>query len=384
MSDTPAGSILELSILNERLQNAGINYEKAVADSIDKCPSNLDAADLVFGLTVGILSAILDTDDKIADFLDEIHQAASGATSDNPVIQALGNVLHHSGDWMDKVPTNRVNKSGKPLKAYVNRATQMASGQENVWDAVNKPTSSGPHRIFWGHDIFSCHEDNPFALLIRQYGVGRGVLQALRHLTADTCSRQGLPLPFSSYFDYIEIGEDGGKRVRNKLLDFCQDYSSTVLGRKQGGYDNEIFNHMFSLRMQDILSSGLVAASIAVYAKGRQIKDEIRLCQIRVIGYMGAAYGSAIIGAATHGGIVYISWPAFSALAKNVVRMIRTSQAEVEKAVLETDRLVQEGIELTGRERELRGEVTRDLLDSLTKEDSKAGRNALINFFEEG
>lgn len=373
----------EISYLNDRLLNAGIDYEEVVANAIGSCPSNMDSADFVYGLTVGIMSAILDTNDKIADFLDAIHQVASGVDTDNPLIKAFGNLLHHSGDWMDKIPTNKVNKSGKKVKGYVNRVTQMADGMENTWDAINKPSSSGPHRIFWGHDIFSCHEDNPFAILIKQYGVGRGILQAIRHLTADTCSTQGLPLPFSSYFDYIDVGDDGSKQVKNRLLDFCQDYSSEVLGRKQGGFDNEIFNHMFSLRMQDILTSGFVAASITVYSKGRKIDDQIRLSQIRVIGYMGTAYGSAIIGAATHGGVVYISWPAFSALAKNVAQMIRFSQDEVEKAILETERLIQERERLEAREKALRGEVTRDLLTSLAEDDSHSGRTLLLKYLEE-
>lgn len=378
-------NVRELAYLNERLLSAEINYEKVVADAIENCPSNLDAADFVYALTIGILSAILDTNDKTAELLNEIHQVASGEkTTDNPFIEALGKLLHHSGDWMDKVPTNKTNKNGKPVLSYVSRATPKAEGAGNVWVTENAPSATGPHRIFWGHDIFSCHEDNPFAILIRQYGVGRGVIQALRHLTADTCSRQGLPLPFSSYFDYIICEEDGKQKVENRLLDFCQQYSKEVFARKQGGFNNEVFNHMFSLRMQDILASGFVAAGLAVYAKGRKIEDKIRLCQLRVIGYMGAAYGSAVIGAAAHGGIPYINWPAFAALAKNVAQMIRTSKEEIETVILETERLVQEGNILALSERSLRNEAAADLLNALNKSGLDSGRNALINYFEEG
>lgn len=375
--------VQEVLFLNNRLQDVGIDYEKIVADAIEQCPSNMDSADLVYGVFVGILSSVFDTNDKVADFLDEIHQVASGAKTDNPLVEAIGNLLHHSGDWMDGVPTNKVNKSGKPIKGYVNRAAQRVAGKDPVWDAASMPSSSGPHRLFWGHDIFSCHEDNPFAILIKQYGVGRGILQALRHLVADTCSKQGLPLPGASYFDYIELGEDGSKHVRNHLLDFCQDYSTEVLGKKQGTFNNDVFNHLFSLRMQDVISSGFVAASISVYGKGKKIEDKTRLCQIRVVGYMAAAYGSAIIGAATHNGIVFINWPAFSALAKNVIQMLHVSYEETEKVIIETERLILEGHTIEERERNLRADLMRDLLVELTETDKHAGRDALIKFFEE-
>lgn len=78
--------------------------------AIKNCPSNLDAYDLVYSITIGILAAILDTDEKIADFLDEVHQLASQekVESANKFKELLAKLLHHQGDWMDKVPTDKI------------------------------------------------------------------------------------------------------------------------------------------------------------------------------------------------------------------------------------------------------------------------------------
>jgi len=372
----------EIQKLNEKLLSANFNYEKTVAQAIKECPSNLDAYDYVFSITIGILSAILDTNDKLADFLDEIHQLASKEKikTDNALKELLAKVLHHQGDWMDKPLTTTTNKAGKHLKEYITRA---AKREGDVWNS-NNVSISGPHRIFWGHDIFSIHGDNPFSLCIQEYGVGKGILQAVRHLVADTCSHQGLPLPFSSYFDYIEVTQNADGEVTQKmcnhLLDFCQQYSQEVLGHRQTGIDNEIFNHLFSVHMQDGLSTGLVAAGIAAYCKGRKMEDETRKVQMRVIGYMGAAYGSALLGAATHGGVPYINWPAFAALAKNVIQMIHVTNQEIKKIFFETERLVTERKRIEMKANAVRTDLISGWYGMLTGDRVNEGRNDLIDF----
>lgn len=370
-------SLSEIQQLNERLSASNIDYESTLSSAISNCPSNLDRYDFVFSISIGILAAILDTNDKISAFLDDIHQVASTGEpqSDNIVKDVFAKILHHQGDWMDKVPTNSNN-----VKSYVSRGAKQIS--EGVWSS--DATGAGPHRIFWGHDIFSIHGDNPFSLLIQEYGIGRGVLQAIRHLVADTCSHQGLPLPFSSYFDYIDISADStGNTTKNRLLDFCQQYSKEVFGKKQRGFDNEVFNHIFSIHMQDILSTGLVAAGIAAYCSNRKIANATRKIQMRVIGYMGTAYGSAIIGAATHGGIPFINYPAFLALAKNVVQMIYISNRESNQLMTITEQLICEDEFIGQRERALNRTLISDLYGTLACEHSNASRNMLIDFLGE-
>lgn len=382
MNESYDYGVQSIAALNAQLLDVSFDYEKAISEAIRDCPSNLDAFDLVYSITIGVLSAVLDTNDKVADFFDEIHQLSSAekVESDNLIKKVLAKILYHQGDWMDKAPTTEVNKSGKPLKSYITRKAQEVGG---VWDSGGI-TPSGPHRIFWGHDIFSISDDNPFSLCIKEYGIGRGILQAIRHLVADTCSHQGLPLPFSSYFDYVpDASGEPTEKVRNHLLDFCQEYSKEVLGKKWPGANNEVFNHLFSIHVQDALSSGLVAAGIAVYCKGRKIDDKIRCVQMRVIGYMGTAYGSAIIGAFTHGGIPYINWPAFVALAKNIIQMVHISNKEVDVIIAETERLISERECLEQKERGVNQSLISGLYGTLISENSHDGRRQLIDYFGE-
>jgi len=377
--------LLELQQLNKRLESVHFDYEQEMSLAIKNCPSNLDAYDLVYSITIGILAAVLDTNKKIAEFLDEVHKLASleKVESDNKFKELLAKLLHHQGDWMDTVPTDQVNKAGKSVKSFVSRYAEKVS--KGVWSSEGAKRS-GPHRIFWGHDIFSIKGDNPFALLIQEYGVGKGIMQAVRHLVADTCSHQGLVIPCSSYFDYIEVSsDDSGKcaeKAKNKLLDFCQQYSSEALGRKQTGLDNEVFNHLFSIHMQDVLSTGLVTAAISAYGKGRKITDETRKVQMRVIGYMGVVFGSAIIGAAKYG-IPYINWPALFSLGKNTMQMIHITNKEVQTIMIETERLLAEGQTLRSREQKLHDELVDDLHGVLIGKDINEGRDLLIDFFEE-
>ena len=305
------GDLQEIQRLNLKLQSISVSYEQEMAAAAARCPSNLDAGDYIFSLTLGILGTLLDTSDQLTAFLNEVHQMASSGSvqADNPVQWCLAKALHHQGDWMDQVPTDQLNRKGRPISAFVTRAARESGG---VW-STGSVGLSGPHRIFWGHDLFSVRGDNPFSLCIREYGALRGILQAVRHLVADTCSHQGLPLPFSSCFDYIEVAGDASgeavEKMRSHLLDFCQRYSQECLGKRQAPFNNEVFNHLFSVHLQDALSTGLVAAGTAAYCGARNITDETRRVQMRVIGYMAAAFGSALLGAAAHGGVPSINAP---------------------------------------------------------------------------
>ena len=242
-----------------------------------------------------------------------------------------------------------------------------------MWEGVG----NGPHRIFWGHDIFSISADNPIWLSIRQYGPAKGIWRAVRHLIADTCSKQGLPLPFHSWFDYMAVGKGDGK-VGNRLLDFCQQYSQAVLGRKQGGGNNEVFNHLFSIHMQDVLSSGLVAASIKAYQTARGISDEDRLIQIRIIAYAVNFYGSAVIGAVQKG-IPFINYPCFAALAKNVVQLIHVSNQDIQRLLCETERIALTGSALERREQAVRRELVESLYGQISGPTNR-DRDSLIDF----
>lgn len=86
MNDTSYNKgLLEIQQLNSKLEGVSFDYEREMVLAAENCPSNLDQYDFIFSITIGILGAILDTNDKIAEFLDEVHQLASLDTveSDN-------------------------------------------------------------------------------------------------------------------------------------------------------------------------------------------------------------------------------------------------------------------------------------------------------------
>ena len=94
---------------------------------------------------------------------------------------------------------------------------------------------------------------NPFELMYQQKGL-MGIVQAVRHLLADTMSKQGLPVPGSSHLDT----EREGGRPWNRIIDWVQGLSIEAGGDKKMA--QEIYSHMFTIRAQDIAAGGLVAS----------------------------------------------------------------------------------------------------------------------------
>lgn len=323
-------SIQSLDDLQEKLKSQKLDFESLVAEAAKNIPSNLDKYDLLFSISFGIISALITTSGKIDEFFNSIHEDAS---LDKPQ-KLLGKLLHHAGDYMDKVPVPTEN--GGTVKKYISRFNDK---------------SPGPHRIFWGHDIFSFKKDNPFYQLSNEYGVLKGIFQAFRHLIADTFSKQGLPIPFSSFFDYSKT-VDGEDIVGNRLLDFCRKFEKE-LGKKWGTdyskFDDPAFSHMFSIHFQDIISQGLAFALTQGYFRARSITDKMRQIQFTLICYSVNFFGTCIIGAAKSGGIPYISWPALTAVIKELCKLCRTSRRETKALLKITASLVERNKELEKR-----------------------------------
>lgn len=322
-------SIQSLEVLQDKLKSEKLDFECLVAEAVRNISSNLDKYDLLFSITFGIVSALITTSGKIDEFFNSIHEDAS---LDKPQ-KLLGKLLHHAGDYMDKVPVPAENGT---VKKYISRFNDK---------------SPGPHRIFWGHDIFSFKKDNPFYQLSNEYGVLKGILQALRHLFADTFSKQGLPMPFSSFFDYTNT-VDGEVTVGNRLLDFCRNFEKEI-GKKWGldysNFDDPAFSHMFSIHFQDIVSQGLAFALTRGYFRARSITDKMRRIQFTLICYSVNFFGSCVIEAAKSGGIPYISWPALAAVIKELCKLCRTSNRETKALMKITAGLVERNKELEKR-----------------------------------
>ena len=369
-----------LATIENKLQTAGFDYEMAVSDAIISCPSNLDVYDYVFSITFGILGALITTNEQLSSFLNLIHECSnSGASSGNPIINFLAKVLRHQGDWMDQVPTDEVNENGVRLKKFVARGAKRVS--ETEWD-YDSAAGGGPHRVFWGHDIFSFQEDNPIFISIKQYGVVKGVLQAVRHLIADTCSKQGIPLPGSSWFDYDRVDEDGNPlSPGNYLLDFCKRYGKE-LGKTTGKnpnttFDNEVFDHVFSTHFQDAAASGLASIAITAYCKARKIDNDDRTLQMRIISHGFTFLGAAFIGLVKYD-IPYVNWPSLKAMVINTYKLIRANVIDIEKLASETERVIWEGTMLEDREHALRYQVVSGLYSDLLSETPTEGSKRLI------
>lgn len=359
--------------LEQYIKNQSFDYETELSEALIMCPSKMDSFDLLFSIAFGCLGALLDTNEKIQSFLDEIHKTSNSYNpkSNNKIMDVLAKLLKHTGDWIDKVPI--VQEDGTVITKSVNR------GAQEIADGVWSGKTDLPHRIFWGHDIFSLSQDNPFLLEIRQYGFWKGIIQAIRHLIADTCSKQGLPIPTSSWWD--KAGEEGKRS--NGLLDFCQRYAEEALGSKQKGANNKVFNHMFSIHMEDVLSDGLVRAGVWAYSEARSIEDDMRKQQLEIVAYTTNLLGSAVIGF-VQTGIPKINWVSFRRLIKAFFKLIKSSNERIQLLWAKTEALFSETEGLDNLVKEKQRKIEQEIVAMLKDTDCRTEkRNRLIEQFEE-
>lgn len=284
---------------------------------IEKSESQLDAWDYCFSIAIGIGSSQITTNEQLEAYLNDIHHAASGATGDYSKLQAfLGSLLFHKGDSIDKFASE---------KQFINRAYE--------------PADIGYHRLLWGHDVLNIGENNPFKLLFDEHGV-YGILQAVRHLIADTTSKQGLPLPGSSYLDYL----DDREKVSNYLIGIAKQLSKESVGNMRNA--QTIYSHMFTVRAQDIMGGGAIAGFDAMYFQLRGIKDTVRKIQFRLISYAVSFFGQAIIGAVKQGGIPYINIPLAAVVFNNLGQLYYFNIKDIRQLHDRTYELIASGDEL--------------------------------------
>lgn len=268
--------------------------------------SDMDGWDFAVCLISAALSALITTSEELTEWFAGVHDVASEKKGDHGSLQkALGALFHHKGDSLDMFSTR---------------------GDEDPWRLF--------HRLFFGHDILSKGGDvmdNPFYLMFRQEGddgnpLGmRGILQACRHLVGDTFSKQGLPLLGSSYFDYEK--ENG--RPWNYLIDLCQSLSESGYGSKT--YAEPIYEHLLTIRAQDIAGGMAARAITSGYFKLRKLDDDVRVTQVRLLSYTMSFYAQAIVGATKQKGIPYVNAPLGAAMVKEcgsllIASNVRTSQ----------------------------------------------------------
>lgn len=270
--------------------------------------SSLDAWDYCYAIAIGMAGILVSTNEAFSKYLDQIHKAASGVSGDYDRFQSfLGDVLHHQGDHIDAIEMPFKNRNGGNAYCIF-------------------------HRLLWGHDILSNKGDNPFVLMFNQQGL-RGILQAVRHLLADTMSKQGLPLPGSSFFDMV----DDNNKTSNYLIHIAQQLSEESTGIKASA--QEIYSHMMTIRAQDVAAGTVVKFVTELYFTIRKIDDNIRRSEIRLIAYAVNFFGEAVAGCFRQNGVPYINIPLAVAMAASFAQFSYYNCSAIEKLNVATEEL---------------------------------------------
>ena len=284
-----------------------------ISESIDftniiKSEATLDGWDYCYAIAIGLAGVFISTNEAFGHYLDQIHKAASGSSGDYDKFQSfLGDILHHEGDHIDAIDMPFKNRNG-----------------DNAYCIF--------HRLLWGHDILSNKEDNPFLLMFNQKGLN-GIFQAVRHLLADTASKQGLPLPGSSFFDLI----DENNKTSNYLIKIAQQLSEETIGIKTGA--QEIYSHMMTIRAQDVTAGVVVNLVTNLYFLFREIDDNIRRTEIKLIAYMVNFLGEAIVGSIKQNGVPYINIPLASALTTTFIQFCYYNSSDIKSITNATETL---------------------------------------------
>lgn len=308
-------SLRQLAELEQSLSQVEVDLANLHHLDLGLIESNMDGPDVGLALIYGVLGGIFASNEAIRKFLDSIHTDASSKRPES----FLGKLLHHRGDWIDKV--------------------EMPDGTFKFVNRLGQETGPFLHRVLFGHDPFSLSGDNPFIVLSKQYGILRGTLQVFRHLVADTFSKQGLPIPFHSFFDH----QNSDGKLTNWLIDIAKQTKASTGTRLNS---QQVFGELFTIHMQDILSMGLTWGLCTAHIKIRGIEDKVRASQIRIVAYAATFFTQVTVGMAKNGGVPYINWPALSLLLKEIYGFLKLNWGEIKQLERVTEQVVLKNAEL--------------------------------------
>lgn len=297
-------NIKEIEIMLNTTMNGIININHM---KLEESESSLDIMDVSMIIMAGFIGGAFSSSGKLEETMHKIHENSSTRNPKN----FLGELLHHAGDEIDK-GGNFITRNG------------------------DKP-EFGFHRLFFGHDPLSIKGDNPLILMIKQHGFLSGMLQLCRHLIADTFSKQGLPLPGHSFLDYKKLNG----RTGNYLIELTKS-----LSKGSDANNLEAFNHLFSIRMQDILAQGLTWGIITSYIKFRNIEDKIRISQLKFSAYSISFFTNAISGMMKTGGLPYINWTTLGMMIKESISFFKLNYQEISELEVKTKEIISRNIEL--------------------------------------
>ena len=258
--------------------------------------------DFLTVIFIGSIGAAAGNSKALNNLLDQVHEDASLR---NPKT-LLGKLLHHNGDIIDTV-----SRGGKIFAPYL-------------------------HRLYGGHDILSFwHGDNPFVLLCGQYGIPKGIIQVVRHLVADTFSKNGCVLPGSSFLD--RKTEDG--TIVNLLDEWARE-----MCRGKNFNVQVVYQQLFSIRMQDMGATFVSDMLLKIYEKSVAVSEKRHFSdtansQLRIIMFFAEAVMTAGLGALISGGIPKVNIPAVSALIFEAGHLFYINHADVKAAKKRGDEL---------------------------------------------
>ncbi|WP_316569272.1 hypothetical protein [Neobacillus sp. YIM B06451] len=304
-------SLDDLNMLQGNLEQLQLQIEDIKKMPKKLLDTKLQITDILFVLMAGVTGGIFSSSDKLDKFLDKIHESSSKKDS------FAGKLFHHVGDYIDRPNGDKF-------------LTRGGTNPEVPF-----------HRVLFGHDVFSIRSDNPFLVTADQYGLLKGVTQAVRHLIADTFSKQGLPLPGHSFFDFTK--DNGG--TGNYLIELTKKITKDAKLANPGGEvikHGEAFNHLFTLRMQDLASHGITWGLCQSYFKACNIKDKIRKSQIKILAYFISFVTNFFVGMKKTGGIPYINWPTLVLLVKEIASFYHLNWMEIRELEQITVKLVSE------------------------------------------
>ncbi len=222
----------------------------------------LEFQDVLVAMIIGTVGSLISTNDDLQEFLRLFHDRPEPGNSESSIQKKIRKRLSHPLQEMDQHE-----------RQYLKR-----SGEDGV--------PFGFHRLFRGHDILSWQGDNPFQLLIGQFGFAEGIKKAILHLLADTCSTQGLPVPLHSIFDV-----QNGNELDNMLHKW-----SLAISKETKQKAVSVFNNMFTIHASDMLGGGTTIALQNAYLsicnfetkKAKDIfKIIVQVCNFIITGIIG-------------------------------------------------------------------------------------------------
>lgn len=232
----------------------------------------LEFSDIALAMLFGIFGSFISTNEELQEFFRLFHDESSNS---NKLQKSIKKFFEHKNNPIDYDEEYKfINRNGGKAKF-------------------------GFHRLFYGHDILSFKGDNPFYLYTKKFGFLKGIKNAITHLIADTCSKQGLPLPGSSIFD-IKNGDE----LTNYIYEFVKKISNDSSKKVQ-----EAYQQLFTYHIQDSLGTGTTKMLSSIYLKIRNFETEHTKNIFNIITNISELIITAIIGLVkTKGFTPKINW----------------------------------------------------------------------------